>query len=139
MLKKSGKKEERKCVIGFKRAFSSDTHHLYGNVFDKLEPCCDQFKRLFFDTGHQKFNNFNSHLDERDGLNLVTRGSVLTLVLRISRTPGVIYEERVESCPFCGVKIEVKCTKSVELRPRTKQVPDGYDEEIKWQKGEQAQ
>jgi len=132
------KNEKKVCIVGYKRAIIS-SGHVYGEVFDKLEPCCDQFKRLFFDTGQNKISIFKFPVDEREGLNLVTRGDALTLVLRISRSPGVIYEGKVSSCLFCGRKVVVKCTKSVELIPRKKEVPDGYTEEVKWQEGEQAQ
>lgn len=138
-VKKVQEKPQKICVVGFKRAVVQGSVHIYEEVFDRLESCCDKFKRLFFDTGQNKISVFNGRTDERDGLNLVTRATRMTLVLRISRTPGVIYEEKVNSCPFCERKVVVKWTKSVELIPRKKEVPDGYDEVVKWQEGEQAQ
>lgn len=126
--------DDKKCIVGFKTAIMEGSGHIYGYVFDKLEPCCDKFNWLFYDTGQYKLTHFNSRTEEREGLNLVTRGGMLILVLRIVGVI-IIYEEQVASCPFCGVKIEVKRTKGVVLKPRTKQVPDGYDEEIKWQEG----
>lgn len=137
-IRKVVKKVEKRCIVGYKRATIAGSCHIHGEFFDKLEPCCEKFSRLFYDTGHLKFRSFDSRtIEERDGLNLLTWGNVLTLVLRISRSLGVIYKEKVTSCPFCETKIKVECTKSVELKPRKKEVPDGYDEEIKWQEGEQ--
>lgn len=135
--KKIQKNCEKICVVGYKIARVKGSLHVHGQVFDKLEPCCSKFERLFFDTGHVKHGNFNNRTEERDGLNLVTRGNVFMLVLRINRSPGVIYEEQVTSCSFCGTKVELKCTKSVELIQKKVEVFSGYDEEIKWQEGEQ--
>ena len=140
MPKKSGEKEEgRKCVIGFKRAFTSWDHLLYGAVFDKLMPCCDSFRKWFEITGHRKRNSFDIPSErESNGFNLVTRGGRFVLVNRIVMSSHNLFEDEVKFCQSCGASVEVKCTKSVELKPRKKEIPDGYDEEIKWQEGEQA-
>ena len=127
-------KPEKICTIGYKRG-NMDSGCVYGDIFDKLEPCCDKFKGLFFETGHQKTSNFDSRTDERDGLNLVIRGNALYLVLRISLSRGIIYEEVVNVCPFCGIRVDVKCTKVVKLIPKKVEVFQGYEEQIKWQEG----
>lgn len=137
--KKVQEKPAKVCIVGYKKATVRGSLCVYGEVFDKLEPCCDKFKHMFFDTGQNKIGIFNGRIDEKDGLNLVTRGNVLTLVLRISRIPGVIYEDKINSCPFCESKVVVKCTKDVELIPRKVEVFNGYDEEVKWQEGIQTQ
>ena len=117
-----------KHIVGYTHAFICG--HSYGERFDRLEGCCDKFEYWFVHTGNTKYRSFNSRYpEERSGINLTTRG-VLSLILRLK---DPFYEDWIKFCPFCGAKIVLKCTKSVELKPKTKEVPDGYEEVIKWQ------
>jgi len=124
---------DRKCVVGYKRGIRKGSTHVYGEIFDKLEPCCDSFRKWFESTGATKINSFSQpYTREKDGLNLVTRGHKQTLVMRLEVSHNIAFENELRFCPFCGSEIEVKCTKSVTLIPRKKEVPDGYDEEVYW-------
>ncbi len=97
---------------------------VYGNRFDKLIECCLWFGRWFNNTGNTKCASFNGGRNEdRDGFNLATRGGELKLCLRAR---GI--ESEINFCPFCGAKVEVIQTKMVQLKKRTKEVFDGYDE-----------
>ncbi|MBI4158215.1 MAG: hypothetical protein HY505_01145 [Candidatus Yanofskybacteria bacterium] len=135
---------EKRCVVGYKRAAVEGSGHTYGEVFDKLDACCHEFRRWFEDTGNYKTTSFNhpenpsQRLD--NGFCFETRGSMLTLVLRAHTEPNpkfceIVPADKINFCPFCGAEVEVKCTKSVTLKPRTKEVFDGYDEEVIWEKG----
>ncbi|MBI2064861.1 MAG: hypothetical protein HYT62_02265 [Candidatus Yanofskybacteria bacterium] len=120
-------------IVGYTHAFTCG--HNYGERFDRLKNCCEKFQAWFTQTGNTKHRSFNSRYpEERAGINLVQRGGI-SLVLRLT---DPAYEDDLNFCPFCGAEIVLKCTKSVELRPKTKQVPDGYEEIIRQQSPDQT-
>ncbi len=113
--------QEKKCVIYYKRGWVSP-HLCYGDLFDELRDCCDTFKHKFFSTGNEKRGTWGRSdlFNERPGgLNLVVRGGKPNLLLS---------GEAINFCPWCAAPIEIKKSKDVTLRDKTKEVPDGVEE-----------
>lgn len=121
--------KKEKCLIGYKVATING--RLYGHVFDQLISCCTKFRRWFENTGSSKISSFNHPRErERNGFNLVYRVVHFKLVIRIdpiSSGSGLL-EDEMRFCPFCGAEVEVRCTKSVVLTKRMKEVFDCYEE-----------
>jgi hypothetical protein len=123
-------------VVGYTNTYTSV--RCYSERFDILEGCCEHFEYWFTHTGNTKYRSFNScSSEERNGINLIRRGG-LSLVLRLLDNRGSVTEDHLKFCPFCGGEIKLECTKSVNLEPKTKQVPDGYEEILKWQEPDEA-
>lgn len=93
----------------------------YRDQFDKLQECCDAFKDIFSSTGNEKSNIWGrgNLYDSKPGLNFIVRGGQLKLLL---------CGESVSFCPWCGSAIEIKLSKNVTLKERTKAVRDGFEE-----------
>ena len=120
-----------KHIVGYANGFTSGGL-CYGERFDRLENACEKFEKWFIHTGNTKYRSFNNHShEERNGINLTCRGGI-SLVLRLADKRS-IDEDHLKFCPFCGSEIELKCTKSVELKNKMKQVTDGYEEIVKWE------
>lgn len=119
--------EKKKCIVGYKTGVN-ERGFVYGIVFSKLDVCCDEFEQWFYSTGNTKVDNFNSSgapYSERNGFNFVTRGEKLEIELRVTnplRTGTILF------CPFCQAEIEIKEVEVVTLKPKHKQVFDGYEE-----------
>lgn len=123
----------KKHVVGYTHAFTSYGHS-YGERFDSLKNSCEKFQAWFTHTGNTKFRSFNSRgSEERAGINLIQRGGI-SLILRLT---DPVTEDHLKFCPFCGAELVLKCTKSIELKPKTKEIPDGYEEIVKWQEPDQ--
>lgn len=93
----------------------------YGNQFDKLQECCVTFKNAFSYTGNEKSNIWGrgNLYNSKPGLNFIVIGGELKLLL---------CEESVSFCPWCGSSIEIRLSKNVTLKERTKAVSDGFEE-----------
>jgi hypothetical protein len=114
--------QPRKCVIGYITGILGSIR--YGERFDSLTPCCDEFKRWFVNTGNQKPGSFNiTRGDDDDGLNFGTRGGELRLYLRAKG-----HESVVNYCHSCGARVEIVKIKTVGLREKKREVSDGYEE-----------
>jgi len=126
---------KRRCIIGIKKGISPNGHE-YGWVLESLNPCCKTFEKWFENTGNHKKTFFNQpNSKENNGFCLVTRGSLPTLVLRVDIEGGSprfpsIREDEVNYCLFCSTKIEIRTVKIVELRKRTREIPDGFEEVV---------
>jgi hypothetical protein len=107
------------CVVYYKKGWL-DSGTLYGEAFDRLDACCGSFKDTFHRTGNTKSRTFGTGdlYTEGNGLNFVVRGK-LDLFL---------CGEAVKFCPWCGASVEVKCSRDVTLRQKTREVPDGFEE-----------
>lgn len=114
--------EKKICVVGYKKKLMPDGVRVYGYGFDKIIGCCEEFESIFTRSQAQK-TPFDDLLQTHEGLHLVKRGKYLRVVLSIRN-----HEYNVKHCPFCGCKVEIKETKRVQLKKRTRTVPDGYDE-----------
>jgi hypothetical protein len=126
-----------KCLIGYKRGIIDKSTLVIGDIFDKIVPCCDKFNRWFDSTGPRKRVTFNQPApQDMNGLNLAMRGGSLKLIFRLELSLRILMTDEMKFCPFCGAEIEVKCTKSVTLKEKTKEIFDGYDEEITWKMDE---
>ncbi len=127
--------KKKKCVVGYKTAVMGNGW-VYGQVFSKLDACCKEFEEWFKKTGNTKSTDFNSPggapYDEQNGFNFVTRGKNLEVELRLTDPFKV---GTVKFCHSCGAKIEIKEVARVALKPRQKQVSDGYEEILIPQKG----
>ncbi len=113
--------EERKCVINYKRGWVT-AMLCYGDAFDGLETCCNDFEQMFFGSGNNKRANFgdsNFFNAGPSGLNLLHRGGELKLL---------VGEKPIQYCPWCAAEIEIKKSKDVWLTKKLRQVHDGYQE-----------
>jgi hypothetical protein len=113
--------QEKRCVISYRRGWIN-SRICYGDLFDELKSCCDTFKNKFFNTGNEKRGTWGrSDLsNERPGgINLVKRGGTLKLLL---------CGESINFCPWCASAIEIKKSKDVTLKDKTKVVDDGLEE-----------
>ena len=113
--------QDKKCVVCYKKGWING-RLCYGDQFDELRECCVMFKNIFFNTGNEKSNIWgkgNLYDSKSDGLNLVVRGGELKLLL---------YGEPISFCSWCGSGIEIRMTKNVTLKNKTKEVPDGMEE-----------
>jgi hypothetical protein len=121
----------RKCIIEYtlaKKKESGDIRYF----FDKLVPCCDTFKRLFEATVPHKTVSFQEPVvSEVNGMNLVTRGGIFKLVLRLE-LPRRTIENEIKFCQSCKAEIRLKCTQKVDLKPKYRKILDGYDVKITW-------
>ena len=121
-------KPKKICHVGYV-AGTMENGHSYGIRFDRLTPCCQEFRRWFNETGNVKIRNFDvtdaAPYGDRPGFNFVTRGQELLIELL---TENPTKTGRVNFCPFCSAKIEVEKTGTVTLRQKTRQVPDGLEE-----------
>jgi hypothetical protein len=109
----------KSCVVLYKKGWMGGI--LFGERFDHLQGCCISFGQAFFNTGNQKSGSWGQGnlYDSKPGLNLIVRGGALKLSL---------CGEDVHFCPWCGSTVEVKKSKDVILKQKTKEVPDGFDE-----------
>lgn len=112
--------QDKKCMIYYKKGLLNGWMY-YGNQFDKLQKCCVMFENIFFGTGNEKSNIWGKGnlYDSKPGFNFVVRGGELKLLL---------YGESVSFCPWCGSGIEIRLSKNVTLKNRTKTVCDGFEE-----------
>lgn len=120
----------KKHIVGY--THGSLGGHSYGERFDRLENSCEKFEAWFIHTGNTKYTSFNRRSPEdRPGINLTQRGGI-SLVLRLEDPEHRerITDDHIRFCPFCGAEVELKCTKSVELKRKKKEVDDGYTETI---------
>jgi hypothetical protein len=125
--KKEGEGEmgRGKCLVGYKTQILGGM--VYGEAFCELRPCCSQFKVWFNDARARKGFDDSLHRSV-NGINLTASGGDIYVALRLAEGDGLFMEDKMRFCPFCGAEIEVKRTRTVELRERLKQVHDGYDE-----------
>ncbi len=120
--------QRKKCVVGYKTALT-ESGHVYGHVFSKLDECCEEFGQWFLRTGNTKVDNFNAGdgapYNEKNGFNFVTRGGNLEMELRLGDPfkTGVM-----KFCFSCGAEIEIKETAKVTLQPKHHKVFAGYEE-----------
>jgi len=80
------------------------------------------FKNIFFNTGNEKssiWGKGNLYDSKPNGLNFVVNGGKLRLLL---------WGAFVHFCPWCGASVEIRMTKNVTLKERTKEVRDGFEE-----------
>lgn len=112
--------QDKKCVVFYKKGWISGKM-CYGCQFDKLQECCVTFKNVFFGTGNEKSNIWGKGnlYDSKFGLNFLIRGGELKLFL---------CGESVSFCPWCGSNVEIRLSKNVTLKERTKKVRDGFEE-----------
>ena len=112
--------QDKKCMVFYKKGWISG-RMCYGDQFDRLQECCVTFKNVFSDTGNEKSSVWGKGnlYDSKPGLNLLVRGGELKLLL---------CGETVSFCPWCGSGIEIKLSKNVTLKERTKAVRDGFEE-----------
>ncbi|KKT81256.1 MAG: hypothetical protein A3B99_05175 [Candidatus Yanofskybacteria bacterium RIFCSPHIGHO2_02_FULL_44_12b] len=112
--------DQKACIINYKVGFLNGI--CLGYAFDKLEPCCRTFNFEFFRTGNTKKNFFSKDSlreDTGSGLNLIVHGNQPKLTLSTIE---------IYFCPWCGSPITVQRSKSVTLRQRMMEVPNGYEE-----------
>ena len=113
--------QDKKCVVCYKKGWING-RMCYGDQFDELRECCVMFKNIFFNTGNEKSNIWgkgNLYDSKQGGLNFVVLGGRLRLLLC-----GAF----VSFCPWCGASVEVRMTKNVTLKERTKEIRDGFEE-----------
>lgn len=119
--------DSRTCTIKYTTSFLEGL--AYGERFNGLDNCCDLFREWFFITGNSKVTSFNSVNEPtsdprgKNGFLLVGRGNKFSLFLRNGNS-----ETEIKFCPFCGAKVLMQNTKRVNLKNKTKTVPDGFDE-----------
>jgi|SRR3989344_3216252 len=121
---------EKTCIVGLTRGISGAFE--YGWHFEELTACCEQFRR-WFETGNRKLTTFNQASgEENNGFNLVTRANQPSLVLRVKtgEVPAgpFITEDRINFCPFCATRVEVKVVKVVELKDKFEKKRVGFEE-----------
>ena len=102
---------------------------VHGQVFSKLDACCDEFRQWFHSTGNTKIDNFNARdgapYNDKNGFNFVVRGENLLMELRIDNP---LKTGAIKFCHSCGAEIEIKQMAVVTLKSRQKQIADGYEE-----------
>jgi hypothetical protein len=111
----------RTCVVLFKTGIL-ESGHAYGNCFDGLQPCCEAFNTAFYNTGNEKRTDWKGDLyyAAQPGLNLLIRGGNLELHLAGG--------DPVRCCPWCGAGIEIRHSRQVVLKRKTKVVDCGLEE-----------
>ena len=99
--------EEKKCLIYYKIGWRW-SQRKFGERFDRLETCCELFKKMFLNTGNPKNTSWDvSNLfDAKPGLNLLKKAGEIGLFLG---------EEPIRFCPWCGQAIEVQKSREVTV------------------------
>ena len=113
--------QAKKCLIYYKVGWITSTAK-FGDRFDRIDPCCEMFEKMFLHTGNEKSSSWSisTLFDEKPGLNLLRRAGKVGLFL---------CGERMGFCPWCGHPLEVQKSREVTVKQKTREMGGGYDYE----------